>query len=135
MNDHRDRLVRRLTGIHPTGYPGARLSHAGVARLLLALVLIPIMLVLAGALTGCARNPPIPHRAEPVPAQCDSLCYQPCDVRIPPWQPTDPDSPAAWDELPDQVLIPARLRLWTCEQHRQACERCLDRLREAGVIR
>lgn len=105
---------------------------SGLRRILKVAVALFTVFV-AILLTACAT--PIPHRSEPVPAQCDARCYQPCDTTIPPWRPADPDSPAAWDELPDQVLIPARALLESCEAHRKACARCLDRLREAEVIR
>lgn len=87
------------------------------------------------ALASCRSLPPIPDEATAVDAQCDTLCWTPCDTRIPAWTPPDPDSPSAWDLVPIQVLAPARALLETCELNRRACHRCLDRLREAGVIR
>lgn len=94
-----------------------------------------LVLVLACLLAGCKTVPVVAPPPEPVPAQCDPRCFEPCDDRLPAWRPADPESPEAWDELPGQVLIPARRRLWSCEGHRQACVQCLDRLRDAGVIR
>lgn len=136
MNAHRDRLQRRMIDAHPSGYAGSQLRPGRIARILLPLVLAPLALVLAGLLTGCKATVPIvAPPPEPVPAQCDPRCFESCDVRIPPWTPPDPDSPEAWDLVPGQVLIPARLRLERCEAHRWACAQCLDRLRDAGVIR
>lgn len=86
-------------------------------------------------LAGCATTPPIPSKAQPVDAQCDTLCYTPCDTTMPLWHPKDPNSPDAWDELAEQVVIPSKGMTEQCELHRQACERCLDRLLKSGVIR
>ena len=93
----------------------------------------------SGALAAllCACQAPVVRadKPEPVPAQCDAQCFVPCDTRLPPWRPADPDSPRAWDELGEQVLAPARFQLEVCELHRRACHECLDRHRKAGVLR
>lgn len=86
-------------------------------------------------LAGCASKPLIASNAQPVGAQCATLCYTPCDTTMPLWNPKDPDSPDAWDELAEQVVIPSKGLVEQCELHRRACDRCLDRLRANGVIR
>ena len=100
------------------------------------MILPPGSIAFAPSASGLDRTlPPIAAEAEAVEAQCDTLCWTPCDTRIPAWAPPDPDSPSAWDLVPTQVLDPARRLLETCELHRRACHACLDRLREFGVTR
>lgn len=93
------------------------------------LLLVPALLLLAGC-----PGPVRPDKPAPVPAQCDAQCYATCDTRMPLWQPSDPDSPRAWDELGEQVLSPAKDQLDRCELQRKACHQCIDRLKQAGVL-
>lgn len=90
-------------------------------------------LVLALLITAaCSRT--VPQRQEPVPAQCDSLCFAPCNTQLPKWTPANPDDPRAWDTLGPQVIKPGQLQLQQCELHRKACDVCIQRLRAAGVL-
>ena len=92
-----------------------------------------VLLVLAIVATAaCART--IPARPAAMPAQCDAMCYAPCDTKLPAWAPANPDDSAAWDTLAPQVLQPARRQLQQCELHRKACDQCIQRLRAAGVL-
>jgi hypothetical protein len=91
------------------------------------------VLLIALALTACARQPIKPD--DPVDLRCNPACETACDVRVPEWQPADPNSPTAWDELVTQVLIPLAAKAETCEARRAACVACIDRGREHGVIR
>lgn len=108
-------LVRAITGV-PVRHTWAKLA------LVLALVLT----------AACGRS--VPQRPEPVPAQCDSLCFAPCNTQLPKWTPANPDDPAAWDTLGPQVIKPGQLQLQQCELRRQACDTCIQRLRAAGVL-
>lgn len=95
--------------------------------------LVKSLLVLAIVLTAaCGRT--IPPRPAAVPAQCDAMCHTPCNTRLPKWAPVNPDDSAAWDTLAPQVLQPAQRQLQQCEQHRKACDQCIQRLRAAGVL-
>lgn len=94
-----------------------------------------VLLVAALLMNGCLPKKPIPVGAEAVDAQCETICWTPCETQIPRWNPPDPDSPSAWDLVPIQVIDPARKLLETCELHRKACHQCLDRLRAQDVIR
>lgn len=90
-------------------------------------------MLLAACLTACARQPIKPDG--PVDLRCNPACETACDVRAPEWQPADPDSPTAWDDLVTQVLIPLAAKAETCEARRAACVACIERGREHGVIR
>ena len=94
-----------------------------------------VVFAIVGLLSACGPETVRPDKPEPVPAQCDAQCFVPCDTRLPPWKPADPDSPHAWDELSEQVLAPAKFQLEICELHRRACHECIDRHRKAGVLR
>lgn len=74
-------------------------------------------------------------KAEPVDENCSADCRRPCDATAPLWTPADPDSPSAWDSYPEQVTIPLRGKVLTCDLQRQECVKCLDRLKEAGVTK
>ncbi|WP_254574463.1 hypothetical protein [Stenotrophomonas acidaminiphila] len=90
-------------------------------------------LVLAVVITAaCGRT--VPQRPAPVPAQCDSLCFAPCNTQLPKWTPANPDDPRAWDTLGPQVIKPGQVQLQQCELHRKACDVCIQRLRAAGVL-
>lgn len=83
--------------------------------------------------SGTTKEPPA------VLAQCeDAVCRAPCvgedgDTGIR-WD-GSPVDPAAFDALLDDVIEPLAGKLRTCETRRKACVQCLDRLKEAGVIR
>lgn len=96
-------------------------------RFALLLLLAPF---LAGA--SCQRKAtPLP----PVPAQCDARCFEPCDYAVPKWNPPNPDSPEAFDYIPEQVIAPLQGKARTCDEiHRGACVQCLKRLDAAKVI-
>lgn len=92
-----------------------------------------ILILIACCLAACARQPIIP--SEPVDLRCNPACEVACDTRAPVWQPADPNSPTAWDELVTQVLVPLVARAEICEERRAACVACIERGREHGVIR
>ncbi len=64
---------------------------------------------------------------EPHEAHCDARCYQAC-VEVAPAITVNPDSAV------ETAMVLAQLRR-ECEQRRHACVDCLDRLRQAKVIR
>lgn len=85
------------------------------------------------ALAGCSTAP----SAGPTPALCDASCVAPCvgehgDTGVR-WQ-AQPDDPAAFDALGEAVIPALTEKLRRCELHRRACEQCLRRLDERGVI-
>ena len=95
------------------------------------------IIVLALMLTGCPRWI---IRADPVPAQCDALCYvddktaddSACASRAK-WE-GDPKDPAAIDALIYGTIPQLRKETWTCGVRLKACQQCIDRLVKAGVI-
>lgn len=101
------------------------------ARITLLWAKLPLCVALL-LLAACTRT--VPAKVGAVPAQCDSMCLAPCDTTRPSWQPADPSSPDAWDEIAPQVVVPLGAKLDVCELHRRACAQCLERLRAAGVI-
>lgn len=95
------------------------------------------IIVLALMLTGCPRWF---IKADPVPAQCDALCYvddktaddSACASRAK-WE-GDPKDPAAIDALIYGTIPQLRKETWTCGVRLKACQQCIDRLVKAGVI-
>jgi hypothetical protein len=89
-------------------------------------------------LVGCHGGSGSRETPPPVQAQCEETqCRNPCvsedgDTGIR-WD-GSPTDPAAFDALVDDVVEPLVEKLRQCEVRRKACEQCLDRLREAGVI-
>lgn len=84
-------------------------------------------------LNGCSITP----SAGTHPALCDARCVIPCvgehgDTGIR-WQ-AKPDDRAAFDALGEAVIPALSEKLRRCELHRRACEQCLRRLDERGVI-
>jgi hypothetical protein len=77
------------------------------------------------------------RRPEPVPAQCDAMCFEPCvgkggDTGIR-WE-ADATDPAALDALGGEVVPALAEQLRTCEVRRKACVQCLERLDKHRVI-
>lgn len=91
-----------------------------------------LALLFALTLTGCGL---LPRKPVPVEEGCDALCRLPCDATVPLWAPRDPDAVDAWDQYPEQVVIPLRGKVLACDLQRQVCVQCLDRLKAAGVTR
>ncbi len=60
-------------------------------------------------------------------ARCDARCYQAC-IEAAPLITVNPDSAV------ETAMVLAQLRR-ECEQRRHACVECLDRLRQAKLIR
>lgn len=87
-----------------------------------------LWLLLVPALAGCGWRV---VRADPIPAQCDAMCFVPCKSAAR-WD-ADPADPAAWDALAD-TLADSRDETRQCEVRRKACEQCLTRLKAAGII-
>lgn len=85
------------------------------------------------ALAGCSTAP----RAGAIPALCDARCFIPCvdgrgDTGVR-WE-SAADDPAAFDALGESVIPALSDKLRGCELHRQACNQCLRRLHNAGVV-
>lgn len=77
------------------------------------------------------------RRGEPMPAQCNAMCFQPCvgedgDTGVR-WE-ADPADPAALDGLGGEVIPALTEQLRTCELRRKACHQCLQRLDKQKVI-
>ena len=84
--------------------------------------------VLFTILSACQS---VPGKPSPVNAGCDASCATPCD-KGEQWQ-VDGNSAQDWDALALLALDYAD-KLRACEVRRASCAKCLDRLREAGVI-
>lgn len=95
------------------------------------------IIVLALLLTGCPRWI---VKADPVPAQCDAVCYvddktaddSACASRAK-WE-GDPKDPKAIDALIYGTVPQLRKETWTCGVRLKACQQCIDRLVKAGVV-
>lgn len=101
-------------------------------RLILATL---VVLLLSGM--SCTRM----VRADPVPAQCDAVCYvsdarddsdTACASKAK-WE-GDPKDPAAIDSLIYGTIPQLRKETWSCGIRLKACQQCLDRLVKAKVI-
>lgn len=96
-----------------------------------------LAVALCATLTGCPRWI---VKADPVPAQCDALCYvddktaddSACASRAK-WE-GSPADPAAIDSLIYGTVPALRKETWACGVRLKACQQCLDRLVKAGVI-
>lgn len=95
-------------------------------------VSLALVLLLTGA--TCQRR-----SAEPVPAECNSICFSPCvsasgDTGVR-WE-ADPNDAMAWDVLAgeDGPLEQLTLQVRTCDARREACVQCLQRLHRNRVI-
>jgi len=84
--------------------------------------------VLFTMLSACAS---VPGKSVAVNAGCSDLCLTPCPKGE--LGQADGNSAQDWDALALLTLDYAD-KLRACEVQRQACVKCLDRLREAGVI-
>lgn len=89
--------------------------------------------VIAALLAGCAQ-PVIQQPPEPPIAQCEAVCWTPCNASGIAFAPA-PETTDAIGDLVQQVVIPLRGRIEQCEVSRLACQQCIDRLKRAGVIR
>lgn len=90
-----------------------------------------LIIAIALLLAGCPLQ-----RAEPVPAQCNPICFLPCTSDGDPgvrWE-ADPNSAEAWDALAGEVVPALTDKANTCELRRKACDQCLRRLDQAGAI-
>lgn len=88
---------------------------------------------LLGALAGCVSGP----RAGAIPALCDARCFASCvgehgDTGVR-WE-AAADDPAAFDALGASVIPALAEKLRDCELRRRACDQCLRRLHQRGVI-
>lgn len=88
---------------------------------------------LCAVLAGCSQ-PVIPTPPQPPVAQCDAVCWQPCDANGIAYAP-DPGTTDAIGDAVQQVIIPLRGRIDQCEVSRVACQLCIDRLRDSGIVR
>lgn len=98
------------------------------------LILIAMLVLVAGC------GPKRIVRADPVPAQCDALCYvddktaddSACASRAK-WE-GSPADPAAIDSLIYGTVPALRKETWTCGVRLKACQQCIERLVKAGVV-
>ncbi len=96
------------------------LLERDLVRDLFAIALVAALLLVA----GCPLQ-----RPEPVPAQCNPICFLPCTSDGDPgvrWE-ADPKDPAAWDALGEEVIPALTGVANTCELRRKACDQCLQR--------
>jgi hypothetical protein len=85
-------------------------------------------------LAACQRQTIPPPDLGPLAVTCSRQCKTPCTpAQWPRWE-GDPDAPATWDALPEQVARPLREIAEQCEAARQSCMRCLKGLEASGVI-
>ena len=93
------------------------------------------LIVMVLAITGCPRWI---VRADPVPAQCDAMCYVEdspdlaCESKAK-WE-GSPADPAAIDALIYGTVPALRKETWSCGVRLKACQQCIDRLVKAGVV-
>lgn len=90
---------------------------------------------IALALAGCRST--ADRELAPV-ADADRECYARCTPSLTDtgvrWD-VDPEDPAAWDVLGDEVVRELSGTLLACERRRQACAHFIDALKQRGVIR
>jgi hypothetical protein len=97
--------------------------------------LLRLSLVLGLALTTAACGL-LPHRQftpQAVPASCASDCFVPCTTTDIAWT-ADPNNPAAYDALGEEVFKPLAQRVADCNLNRVSCHVCLLRLQEKGIV-
>lgn len=100
------------------------------------LITAAVLILLLAGWGPCSRI----VRADPVPAQCDALCYvddrtdeeSACASRAK-WE-GSPADPAEFDRLIYGVVPALRKETWTCGVRLKACQQCLERLKRAKVI-
>lgn len=99
------------------------------------LLIVAVVLVVI-ALTGCGLIPQR-YKSEPVPAQCDAMCYVPCiskdgdtGIRVE----GDPYSAHTWDEIGSLLAGTVREKIEQCDARRESCVKCLQRLKKEKVI-
>jgi hypothetical protein len=92
------------------------------------------VILLALLLAGCGH---FTKPAAPV-GDAGAMCYQKCTPSLTDtgvrWN-GDPEDPAAWDALGDEVLSTLSRMLLTCEARRQECSGFIQSLKKRGVIR
>ena len=103
----------------------------------IALDSLAVLVILALAIILSSCNTVRSVKPDPALAQCNSVCFVPCvkpdgDTGIR-WDGT-PTDPAMFDRLADEVALPLGEKLRVCETRRKACEQCLKRLEDNGVI-
>lgn len=108
-----------------------------VIDLLLAVVYVLMAAAFLGIIGGCTGNvrsndPPAPVLA------CDAKCFAPCtgtdgDTGIR-WDGSPVDA-RMWDVLAGEVVPQLADALRECEVHRKACAQCIQRAKDAGVVK
>lgn len=93
-----------------------------------------ILILILFTLSACGNKPVVPDKPPPVPANCDATCYEACDKAFR-WDPRDPADNASWMELAEQVVFSMWDYIAVCDTRREACVKCLDRLKSNEVIR
>jgi len=102
-----------------------------------AVAVLATTVALCATLAGCATR----YVGTPaVNAQCEAVCYvddgkddeTACASRAT-WD-GDPKDPAAIDALIYGTVPALRKETWTCGIRLKACQQCIDRLVNAGVI-
>lgn len=78
------------------------------------------------------------RRGDAPVGDADAQCYAKCTPSLTDtgerWE-ADPEDPAAWDLLGDDVVRALSGRLLQCERRRQACTDFLNTLKQRGVYR
>lgn len=92
--------------------------------------------LLVVVLSGCGLIPQR-YKSEPVPAQCDAMCYVPCigkdgdtGIRVE----GSPYNAQTWDEIGELLSGPVREKIEQCDVRRESCVKCLQRLNKEKVI-
>lgn len=85
-------------------------------------------------LTACRTDP---IRPEPPTLSCPDICKVPCvaengDTGVR-WE-ADPADPDAFDDLAGNVIDALTQKLRRCEVSRATCHKCLNNLRDQGII-
>ena len=124
MNTKTDELVRELEALD-----GDSVDQPSAPPIFTQAWPLGLLLFLA----ACQPQPQF-IRPDPIPLTCDAACLESCLPKVwPKWQ-GDPEQPATWDRIGDDVIQPLREIVETCNARRNACVACIKRIEGAGLI-